>query len=46
VDLLAGAALTGAARRLAPRAAPLARRFADAVLALEELAHEGARAGA
>jgi membrane-associated phospholipid phosphatase len=45
VDLLAGAALTGAVRRMAPRAAPLARRVADAVAALEELAHEGARAG-
>jgi membrane-associated phospholipid phosphatase len=46
VDLLAGAALAGAVRRLAPRAAPLARRFAHAVAGLEELAHEGARAGA
>jgi membrane-associated phospholipid phosphatase len=45
VDLLAGAALTGAVRRVGPRAAPLARRFAHAVAALEGLAHEGARAG-
>jgi membrane-associated phospholipid phosphatase len=45
VDLLAGAALTGAVRRVAPRAAPLARRFAHAVAAIEGLAHEGARAG-
>jgi membrane-associated phospholipid phosphatase len=45
VDLLAGAALTGAVRRVGPRAAPLARRFAHAVAALEGLAREGARAG-
>jgi membrane-associated phospholipid phosphatase len=46
VDLLAGAALTGAVRRLAPAAAPAARRFARTVAALEAVAHEGARAGA
>ncbi|HEX8714867.1 MAG TPA: phosphatase PAP2 family protein [Solirubrobacteraceae bacterium] len=46
VDLLAGAALTTAVRRLAPRAAPLARRFARAVATLEAVAHEGARAAA
>lgn len=46
VDLLAGAALTGAVRRAAPRTAPLVRRFARAIAGLEELAHEGARAGA
>ncbi len=46
VDLLAGAALTAAVRRLAPRAVPLARRFAGAVATLEALAHDGARAAA
>jgi hypothetical protein len=46
VDLLAGAALTGAVRRGAPLAAPFARRVAHAVAALGGLAHEGARAGA
>jgi membrane-associated phospholipid phosphatase len=46
VDLLAGAALTGAVRRLGPAAAPPARRFARSVAALEAVAHEGARAGA
>jgi membrane-associated phospholipid phosphatase len=46
VDLLAGAALTGAVRRLAPPAAPFARGFARAVSELEALAHEGARAAA
>jgi membrane-associated phospholipid phosphatase len=46
VDLLAGAALTGAVRRLAPRAAPLAGRIAGALGALETIAHEGGRAGA
>jgi membrane-associated phospholipid phosphatase len=46
VDLLAGAALTGAVRTLAPRAAPLAERVAGALGALETIAHEGGRAGA
>jgi membrane-associated phospholipid phosphatase len=46
VDLLAGAALTGAVRRLAPHAAPLAERFARALGSLEAIAHEGGRAGA
>ncbi len=41
VDLLAGAALTTAVRRLAPGAAPLARGIARAVSSLEALAHEG-----
>ena len=42
VDLLGGAALTVAVRRLAPRAAPLATRFGRAVAALERVAHEPA----
>jgi membrane-associated phospholipid phosphatase len=46
VDLLAGAALTGAVHRLAPRAAPLAGRLARAVGNLEAIAHEGGRGGA
>ena len=46
VDLLAGAALTGAVRRLGPRAAPLAGRLARAVGSLEAIAHEGGRGGA
>ena len=46
VDLLAGAALTGAARRVAPRVAPLAERLAGAVGHLEAIAHEGGRGGA
>jgi hypothetical protein len=46
VDLLAGAALTGAVRGLAPRAAPLGGRIAGALGALETIAHEGGRAGA
>jgi hypothetical protein len=46
IDLLAGAALTGAVRRLAPRAAPLAQRVTRALGALEAIAHEGARAAA
>lgn len=41
VDLLAGAALTGAVRGAAPRLAPLAGRFARAVGALQSIAHEG-----
>jgi membrane-associated phospholipid phosphatase len=39
-DLLGGAALTLAARRLAPRAAPAVRRAARAGAAIEALAHE------
>jgi membrane-associated phospholipid phosphatase len=46
VDLIAGAALTGAVRRLAPGVAPLAERVAGALGALEAIAHEGGRAGA
>jgi len=41
VDLIAGAALTGAVRRLAPRFAPVTGGFARAVGALEAIAHEG-----
>jgi membrane-associated phospholipid phosphatase len=40
VDLLAGAALTAAVRRLAPRAAPLFGRCSRAVARLEACAHE------
>jgi membrane-associated phospholipid phosphatase len=40
VDLLAGAALTGAVRRLAPRAGGALERFGRAVAALEALAQE------
>jgi membrane-associated phospholipid phosphatase len=40
-DLIAGAALSGAVWRWGPRAAPLLRRAAGAVTALEALAHEG-----
>jgi membrane-associated phospholipid phosphatase len=43
VDLLAGAALTLAVRRLQPRVAPLAARFARAMATLEAIAHEGGR---
>ncbi len=39
VDLLAGAALTAAVRRLGPRAGPLLERFGGAVAALEARAH-------
>lgn len=46
VDLLAGAALTVAVRRLAPRLQPLASRFARTVGALEATVHEGGLAGA
>jgi hypothetical protein len=46
VDLLAGAALTGVVRRVAPAATPLARRLARSVAALEAIAHEGAVAAA
>jgi membrane-associated phospholipid phosphatase len=45
VDLLAGAALTIAMRRLAPRAAPLTEWFAGALGALEAVAHEGGVGG-
>jgi membrane-associated phospholipid phosphatase len=40
VDLLAGAALTGAVRRLGPRARPAVVRVGRAVAALEARAHE------
>jgi membrane-associated phospholipid phosphatase len=40
VDLLAGAALTGAVRRLGPRAGAALERFGRAVAALEAIAHE------
>jgi membrane-associated phospholipid phosphatase len=40
VDLLAGAALTGAVWRIGPRAGPAVARIARAVAALEEMAHE------
>ncbi len=40
VDLLAGAALTGAVRRLGPRAGPAISRLGRAVAALEAKAHE------
>jgi membrane-associated phospholipid phosphatase len=40
VDLLAGAALTAAVRRLGPRAAPALLRVGRAVSALEAMAHE------
>ncbi len=46
VDLLAGAALTVAVRRLAPCFAPPAARFARALGALEAIAHEGVEARA
>ncbi len=42
VDLLAGAALTIAVRRLQPRAGPAVARLSRAVAALEEMAHEAA----
>ena len=42
VDLLGGAALTVAVRRLGPRAGPLVGRLGSAVAWLEEMAHEGA----
>jgi len=42
VDLLAGVALTAAVRRLEPRAAPVLRRAARAVAALEAGAHPSA----
>ena len=40
VDLLAGAALTLAVRRLGPRARPAIERLGRAIAALEEIAHE------
>ncbi len=40
VDLLAGAALAGAVRRLGPRAGPTIARVGSAVAALEARAHE------
>jgi membrane-associated phospholipid phosphatase len=40
VDLLGGAALTAAVRRLAPRASPLVGRAGRAIAALEARAHE------
>ncbi len=40
VDLLAGAALTGAVRRLGPRAGPALEGFGRVVGALEAIAHE------
>jgi membrane-associated phospholipid phosphatase len=40
VDLLAGAALTAAVRRIGPRAEPLLGRIASTVAALEARAHE------
>jgi membrane-associated phospholipid phosphatase len=42
VDLLAGAALTAAVRRLGPRAGPAFARAGRVVGALEEMAHEAA----
>lgn len=42
VDLLAGAALAVAVRRIGPRAGPALARVGRAVAALEELAHEAA----
>jgi membrane-associated phospholipid phosphatase len=41
VDLLAGAALTGAVRRFGPHAGPLANRLGRAVGTLEAIAHGG-----
>jgi hypothetical protein len=40
IDLIAGAALTGAVRRLGPRVGPLLARCGRAVAALEAAAHE------
>jgi membrane-associated phospholipid phosphatase len=42
VDLVAGAALTVAVRRLGPRAGPAIARLGRAIATLEELAHEAA----
>jgi membrane-associated phospholipid phosphatase len=44
IDLLAGAALTIAVRRLGPRAGPALTRFGRAVAALEAIAHEASPA--
>ena len=41
-DLLAGAGLTVAVRRLGPRAGPALARLGRAIATLEELAHEAA----
>jgi membrane-associated phospholipid phosphatase len=46
VDLLAGAALTAAVRRIGPRVAPMAERIAGGLGALEAIAHEGGTRGA
>ncbi len=46
VDLLGGAALTGAMRRLAPRAGPTVARIGRGVGRLEQIAHGGGRQGA
>ncbi len=46
VDLLAGAALTAAIRRGAPRVAPLAEQVAGGLGRLERIAHEGGGGGA
>lgn len=46
VDLLAGAALTTAVRRIGPYAAPLAERISGGLAALEAIAHEGGTRGA
>jgi PAP2 superfamily len=46
VDLIAGAALTAAVRRLGPRAGPLLERISHAVAELESIAHEGGAATA
>jgi membrane-associated phospholipid phosphatase len=40
IDLIAGAALTTAVRRLAPQASPALRRFGAAVAAIEAVAQE------
>jgi membrane-associated phospholipid phosphatase len=45
VDLLAGAALTVAIRRAAPRAAPLVGQLAGGLGRLERIAHEGGGGG-
>jgi membrane-associated phospholipid phosphatase len=45
VDLLAGAALTGAVRRIGPHAQPLLSRLARSLATLEAIAHEGGARG-